>query len=93
MNHSVLAKGWGANKMVNGLPSDRKPWLAIIQHHTPVSVNPKKIAHITLFWFAMSAFLTLSCEDRKHMVTGFEVCHTLPNTLNNPKSQEDKNSN
>jgi hypothetical protein len=41
----------------------------------------------------MSAFLTLSCEDRKHMVTGFEVCHTLPNTLNNPESQEDKKSN
>ena len=88
MNHSVLTKGWGTNKVVNGLPSNWKSRLSITQHHTSVSVDPKKITHITLLWFAMSAFLTLSCEDRKHMVTGFQFCHPLTNTFDNPTRKE-----
>ena len=87
MYHSVFTEGGRPNKMVNGLSINWKSWLAIIQHHTSVSVYPQEITHVTLLRLAVPTLLALPGEDRKHMITWFEVCHTLTNALNNPKYQ------
>ena len=85
MYHSVFTKGRSPKKMVNSLSINRKSWLAIIEHHTSVSVYPQEVTHVAFLWLAMPTLLALPSEDRKHMVTRIEVCHTLTNTLNNPK--------
>ena len=84
MNNSLFTEGGCCDKMVNGLSVDRESWLAIIEHHSPVSVDSQKVTHVTLLWLAVSTLLALPGEYRKNMVTGFEVCHTLTNTFDNP---------
>lgn len=81
MHDGVLAEGGGPNEVIDRLPIDWKPWLAIANHDTPVSVDPEQITHVALRWLAVGTLLALPSEHRKDMVTRGDVSHTLSNTL------------
>lgn len=46
MGNSVFTEGRSAHKMVNWLPLNREPRLTIINHNTPVSIDPEEVTHI-----------------------------------------------
>jgi hypothetical protein len=84
MDDSILAEGGGAHKMVDGLAVDREAGLTIADHDTTVSVDTQEVAHVALWWFTVWALLALPREYRKHMIPRCQLCHSLPQTLNNP---------
>ncbi|KVI04865.1 hypothetical protein Ccrd_016809 [Cynara cardunculus var. scolymus] len=84
MNHGVFAKRRSSNEMENRFSLDRKPRLLIMNHDSPIGVDPQEIAHITLFGLTVSTFLAFSGENRKNMVSRLKISHSFPNTLHNP---------
>lgn len=69
--------------MVYGLSILREPWFTIIDHYTPIGVDPEELTHVAFFWFTMYAFPTLSCEHREGMISWLQMSDTLANALNN----------
>lgn len=69
MDDSVLAEGGGPDEVIYRLSVDRKPRLAIADHHSPVGVDPQKVAHVALLGPAVSAFLALAGEHREDVVS------------------------
>ena len=87
MNNSVLAEGRGPDKMVNGLPILREPCVAITNHGTSVSIDPKEITHVAFLRLAMAALPALACEHGEHMVSRLKFGHTLTNALHDSTTQ------
>lgn len=85
MANSVFTESGGPKKMVDGLSLSGEPCIAITQHDLPVSIYPKEVAHVALFWFTVSAFLALSREHRQDGVSFFQFRHPLSHALNHPK--------
>lgn len=84
MHNRVFTEGRSAKKMVDGFTINGKPRFSITYHHSSFGVDPQKLAHVTLFWLAVSALPAFPSEDREHMVPRLETCHTIANTLYNP---------
>jgi hypothetical protein len=83
MYNSVFAECRGTNKVINWLSILGKPGLAVIEHSTPVSIDPQEFTQIAFLRLTMYALLALSSEHREDMVSRFEFSYTLTYAFHN----------
>jgi hypothetical protein len=48
MDHGVLTKGGGPNKMEDRFPIDGEAGLSVADHHATIHVDPEKITQVAL---------------------------------------------
>ena len=93
MDDGVFAEGGGADEVIDRLPVDGKPRLAVVEHNASVGIDPEEVTHVALRRFAVSALLALAGEDREDVVARLQVGHTLADTLHNSDIQTITRSN
>jgi len=84
MHNCVLAESRCPHEVIYCLAICRKPWFAVVEHHTHTCGWSDFATKVGLSWFTKFALLALCLVARNYMISCLYLCDSFANTLHYP---------